>query len=137
MTRVEAYRDALLAASDWDAYLSRHSGLPGPRGNLELAQAVAGIGEAALFRRYAALSSDKAPQNTPDEFLAFCGVLGLGELASRGDARALASLRRHAADPRWRIREAVAMGLQRVGDRDMARLLRVVRMWAPGNNLEK
>ncbi len=137
MTRVEAYRDALNSNSDWDAYLKRHSGLPGPRGNLELAQAVAGIGEAALFRRYAALGADKAPQNTPDEFLAFCGVLGLGELASRGNAQALASLRKHAADPRWRIREAVAMGLQRVGDRDMGALLRVVRQWAAGKSLDK
>jgi len=137
MTRIEAYRDALNAASDWDAYLRRHSGLPGPRGNLELAQAVAGIGDAALFRRYAALGPDKAPQNTPDEFLAFCGVLGLGELASRGSAQALATLRKHAADPRWRIREAVAMGLQRVGDRDMGALLRVVRPWASGNPLDK
>ncbi|MGH2605747.1 MAG: hypothetical protein ACRDG5_04080, partial [Anaerolineales bacterium] len=137
MTRIEAYRDALDATSDWDAYLKRHSGLPGPRGNIELAQAVAGIGDAALFRRYAALGSDKAPQNTPGEFLAFCGVLGLGELAARGNAPALASLRKHAADPRWRIREAVAMGLQRVGDRDMGALLRVVRQWASGNHLDK
>lgn len=137
MTRIEAYRDALLKTSDWDAYLRRHSGLPGPRANLELAQAVAGIGEAGLFRRYAALGPDEAPQNTPGEFLAFCGVLGIGELAARGDARALASLRQHAADPRWRIREAVAMGLQRVGDRDMGRLLRVARQWAAGDNLEK
>lgn len=137
MTRIEAYRDALNATSDWDAYLRRHSGLPGPRGNLELAQAVAGIGDAALFRRYAALGPDQAPPNTPDEFLAFCGVLGVGELASRGNARVLPSLRKHAADPRWRIREAVAMGLQRVGDRDMGALLRVARQWASGNSLEK
>ena len=42
MGKAEAYRERLrvLPAAEWEAYLCAESGLPGPRGNLELAQAV-------------------------------------------------------------------------------------------------
>ena len=137
MTKIEAYRQALAQTADWDAYLRRESGLPGPRGNLELAEAAADLGEPERLQRYAALTPEQAPENTPDVFLAFCGVLGLGRLAAEGRFAALAELRRHAADPRWRIREAVAMALQRYGDRDMEALLREMERWATGTPLEQ
>lgn len=41
LTATERYRAQLHQLKDWDEFLLRHSGLPGPRGNLELAQAVA------------------------------------------------------------------------------------------------
>jgi hypothetical protein len=46
-------------------------------------------------------------------------------------------LRGLASDPRWRIREAVAMALQRWGDADMPGLLAEVADWAAGNPLEQ
>ena len=49
----------------------------------------------------------------------------------------LADLRRLAADPRWRIREAVAIALQRFGDADFAALLGEMRRWARGTALER
>ena len=116
-----------LGAAQWLGYLGERSGLPGPRGNIELAQAVADVGVPAFFDRLI---------ETDDEYLVFCGVVGLGrELAEDADtdeARAEAEhrLRRHATDVRWRVREAVAMALQRLGDADLARLLDVVRRWA-------
>lgn len=116
-----------LGAAQWPGYLGERSGLPGPRGNIELAQAVADVGVPAFFDRLI---------ETDDEYLVFCGVVGLGrELAEDADtdeARAEAEhrLRRHATDVRWRVREAVAMALQRLGDADLARLLDVVRRWA-------
>jgi hypothetical protein len=39
MSRIDEYREALESAADREAYLLAHSGLPGPRGNLELAVA--------------------------------------------------------------------------------------------------
>jgi hypothetical protein len=90
--------------TDWDAYLLRESGLPGPRGNLELAQAVAEEGDRACFERYLGYGPEVAPTNTPQEFLAFCGVVGLGRLMAEGDRTQLAVLRAWANDPRWRLR---------------------------------
>nr|WP_237728134.1 HEAT repeat domain-containing protein [Cellulomonas sp. APG4] len=102
--------------------MTTQSGLPGPRGNIELARAV---GEEADARTLDALVS------TGDEYLVFCGVVGLGRLLGEGagdDVERL--LHGHARDSRWRVREAVAMALQRLGDADPARLLRLCSTWA-------
>jgi len=40
MGRVEQYRAELRKRSEWEAYLKKNSGLPGPRANLELVEAV-------------------------------------------------------------------------------------------------
>jgi AcrR family transcriptional regulator len=113
------------------------SGLPGPRGNLELAQVVADEGDLKLFRRYIAYSADQAPVNSPYEFLAFCGVVGLGRYLTEGHLDLLESLRTHASDPRWRVREAVAMALQRLGDARMEQLLAAMQAWSRGNPYEQ
>ena len=70
------------------AYLARESRLPGPRGNLELADAFAALIEARvaagdasawpLSLALAAVTQDEAPTNDPGEFVAFCGVRGIG-----------------------------------------------------------
>src|SRR5512139_2144595 len=109
----DEYRTKLRSLEDWDAYLLENSGLPGPRGNLELAQVVADEGDLQLFQRYLTYTADRAPINSPYEFLAFCGAVGLGRLLAEGDASQLIPLRRLASDPRWRMREGVAMALQR------------------------
>jgi HEAT repeat protein len=137
VTKTETYRAKLRSLRDWDPYLLKESGLPGPRGNLELAQVVADEGTADRFRRYLTYTADRAPTNSPYEFLAFCGVVGLGRLLAEGDLDVLPTLRRFAADPRWRLREAVAMALQRQGDVDMARLLTEMRDWADGTPYEQ
>jgi hypothetical protein len=111
--------------------------VPGPRGNIELARAVAEEGEAPLFWRYLHWGVDRAPVNTPPEFLAFCGTLGLGRLLVDGDVKALTALRSQASDPRWRIREAVSMALQRWGEADMEALLEEMTLWSKGGPLER
>jgi len=137
MSKTELYRTKLRALKTWDAFLLKESGLPGPRGNLELAQVVADEGAAALYARYLAYDAERAPTNSPYEFLAFCGVVGLGRLVAEGQSEYLAALRARAADPRWRIREGVALALQRVGDRNLVLLLREMKKWSRGNLLEQ
>jgi hypothetical protein len=122
--RVAGYRVELRAVGrrGWTAYLREHSGLPGPRGNIELAQAIADEADPAYVDQLIA---------TGDEYLVFCGVVGLGRrLADGADSEIVERLRGHAADERWRVREAVAMALQRLGDADLPRLEDMVTGWA-------
>jgi hypothetical protein len=137
MKKEDSYRQTLNTMEDWDAFLLQESGLPGRRANLELAYAVAREGKQALFERYLSFDPEKAPTNSPQEFLAFCGVLGLGKLLAQGQGEVLGMLRRHASDPRWRIREAVAQALQVWGDVDMVALLQEMQVWSEGNLLER
>ncbi len=137
MGKVDDYRERLRALADWEQFLLEESRLPGRRANLELARAVAEEGDKKLFNRLLALDAEKAPTNSPEEFLAFCGVLGLGRLLSEGNTEILERLRLCAADPRWRIREAVAMALQRLGEVDMVSLLEEMEKWSRGSPLER
>jgi hypothetical protein len=125
MGRSDDDRAALraLPPGAWDGPLAERSRLPGPRANLELAQVVAEEAPATLVRRYAAAA---------DEYLALCGAIGLGRLLADGDAGAAEELRRLADDGRWRVREGVALGLQRLGDTDLRRLLALAGAWAAG-----
>jgi hypothetical protein len=129
-TVADTHRAALAALPHdaWGAYLDAHSGLPGPRGNLELLAAAGDLAPAALLRAWSA---------SDDEYRAAVGTAGLGRLAVEGDATALDELRARANDARWRVREAVAMGLQRVGDADRSRLHAVAEAWAAGSPLEQ
>ena len=137
MHKTDAYRQKLNTLQDWEPYLLQESGLPGPRGNLELAQVVADEGDRELFEHFRTFTPDVAPVNSPQEFLAFCGVLGLGKLLAQGETEILDLLRPYASDPRWRTREAVAMALQRLGKKDMGFLLSAMEIWSTGNWLEK
>ena len=135
--KAEAYRQQLSALHDWDQFLLSESGLPGPRANLELVQAVADEGTLDLFRSYLSYSPECASTNSPEVFLVVCGVVGLGRLLAEGDLDQLAMLRACANDPRWRVREAVAMALQRWGAADMPALLQAMHAWAQGTLLER
>jgi hypothetical protein len=133
MTRIDEYRQVLKELDDWVPFLRKESGLPGPRGNLELAHAVAEEGNKKQFEQ---LVSFQAQENTPEVFLVFCGILGLGKLAPN-ETELFNRLGEYASDPRWRIREAVATGLQLAGDQDMDLLLNEMQEWSKGNWHEK
>ncbi len=135
--KIETYRQQLNALSSWDQFLLNESGLPGPRANLELAQAVAEEGPVNLFQRYVSFTPERAASSSPEVFLVVCGVVGLGRLLAEGDLDQLAALRACANDPRWRVREAVAMALQRWGDADMFALLNEMNEWTDGTLLER
>ena len=106
---------------NWLSYLSTHSGLPGPRGNLEL---VAACGEEAD----AAMAEDLVA--TGDEFATVCGAVALGRCLGGGDRTHLDVLHRLAGDDRWRVREGAAMALQRAGDDDLGACFAVAELWA-------
>ncbi len=139
MGKVDAYREQLrhLDRREWESFLLANSGLPGRRANIELARAVAAEGDRDLFRSLLHWSAESAPVGAPEEFLPFCGLLGLGRLAAEEDDEPLATLRRFASDPRWRCREAVAMALQAIGRSDFERLETEVATWAAGNPYEQ
>ncbi len=137
MKKIDYYRETLKTLKDWDRFLLQESGLPGPRANIELARAVSKEGDEKLFKRYLSFNEEKAPVNSPQEFLAFCGVIGMGELLAQGKKDVLKILRFHASDPRWRVREGVAMALQRFGEVDMNGLLSEMKVWSKGNLLER
>src|SRR5258708_11887280 len=99
--RVEHYRSELKKRrGEWESYLKANSGLPGPRANLELVEAVAEEADADLLWRLSASS---------DEFLALCGTAGLGRLVAT-DPTVLPWLKGLAEDPRWRGRGGGADG---------------------------
>jgi hypothetical protein len=137
MSKVDDYRQAIKTIDNWDKYLLEESRLPGPRANLELAFAVALEGSEDQILRYARLNAEDAPGNTQAEFLALCGVLGLGYLMARGDGKYFSTLRESANDPRWRIREAVALGLQKYGQASIEDLIDVMGEWSQGTLLER
>lgn len=138
MTKAESYRAELAALQDWDAYLLERSGLPGPRGNLELAYVAAEMGSEAQFQHWRSFDAKRAPTNTRGEYLALCGTMGLGTLIARDRSAArnrkrLKTLRKGASDSRWRVREGVAIALQTWGDHDFGAVLDEVETWRAGN----
>lgn len=137
MSRIEFYIQELRNTQDWKSFLLKNSNLPGPRGNLELMQAFIETGSEKDFIQLLDYTSDKAPVNSPEEFLAFCGTVGLGKLISRGQLKYFDNLREKASDPRWRTREAVAWALQLIGKKDFGLLVKNIEPWIAGNNLEK
>jgi len=139
MGKVEDYRNVLqsLELADWDDYLRANSNLPGPRGNLELAAAVAEEAPAEWLISRAYCHLEGVAENTPECFVCCCAVQGLGRLLADGDSRARAILKRLASDSRWRMRESVAMAYQRLGDVDMPGLLDIATELAADGPLEQ
>jgi HEAT repeat protein len=123
--RVEQYRAELRQRGDWELFLGAHSGLPGPRANLELAQAAGDEASKTVLLDWA---------DSDDEYLALCGAAGLGRFAL-DDPKVMTRLKALASHPRWRVREGVAIALQRIGDADMDALIKVAIPWARDPNL--
>lgn len=123
--------------------LSAESRLPGPRANLELAHRLADLaGEAAPEHIRAALhllrswlrplpeSDESDLSDAHREYLAAVAALAIGAiLAATPDPDAAAALTGAASDPRWRVRELAATGLQRVLSADWDRGLSDARDW--------
>jgi hypothetical protein len=135
-----ALRTELLAAS----------GLPGPRLNLRLVSAFArAAGEMVqvadapvaaleeLLDRWAGLDAVVATADRPEVILPCAAVAAYGEIgAVRPDwwPDEIAKLRRAATDTRWRVREVVALALQRLLAADWDRTSAAMLHWASSDD---
>jgi len=131
MSKIEEYKVQLINLKQWDDFLLRNSNLPSPRSNLELLAAAVEVGTKDKFLKFLEWNAEIAPINQPGEFLCTIGVAGLGKLISERDEedKWLLKLKAYSADPRWRVREGVAMALQFIGKRDMNFLLDLAQTW--------
>jgi hypothetical protein len=131
------------------AYLVSNSNLPGPRGNLELAQAFGDVagersGQGATLEslwklcvELKGISATEAPVNDPREILPFCGAVGLGAIAATRvsyTGPAMRFLRDLARDPRWRTREAVCFALQRLMTARSDDVVAALNEWVAGGH---
>ena len=105
MNKTESYKEELSRSADWISFLYDHSNLPGPRANLELLWAVVDLGDQSLFHTCLEYDEEKAPSNTPGEFVATCGAAGLGRLVRDGHHKYYNLLKQLASDSRWSVRE--------------------------------
>jgi len=151
MSKKESYKEHLTdlineplkigTAENLMKYLTSNSNLPGPRGNLELAEAFADLVRDYGGRDYEKLwslclqltqfSLIEAPVNNPKEFLVFCGARGVGALGTsqRFFQKAMSRLKELASDSRWRTREGVAMGIQSMIEKQSQKTLKEIEEW--------
>jgi hypothetical protein len=128
-------------------YILSNSNLPSPRANLELAAAFSELarevseeGSGAVWElalSMAAVTADEAPVGTPEEFVPFCGALAVGAIASTSAGlyhEALTRLKALARDPRWRMREAVSMGLQQLLEFSPQQTIEQLASWVEGGD---
>lgn len=127
-------------------YLLSRSNLPGPRANLELLHRFSDSVERqcdghrdelwSLCVSFLSIPKDKAFTGSPMEFIPMCGTVGMGAIcASDGSGddayfdQSMARLKAIAGDPRWRVREAVAIALQKVLSGPHKRAVRTLSEW--------
>ncbi|MEI8199523.1 MAG: hypothetical protein WCG21_05655 [Eubacteriales bacterium] len=131
-------------------YLAHNSNLPGPRSNLTLAFKFSDCFEHGpisdclldLLVGWVHISSEKAPVNSPREYLPFCGILALGAHYYYADEKTrntiMEQFKISMNDKRWRTREGAAMGFQKIAEKDFDLIRQQFLHWLPGSsNLEK
>jgi hypothetical protein len=85
-----------------------------------------------LLDKWATLSPEAAPVNEPRVMLPCAAVQAYGQIAVVCDSwwdQAITRLRQAASDERWRLREMVAMALQRMLAADWPRAAAALREW--------
>lgn len=123
-----------------EKFVIENSNLPGPRGNLELAFALAEIyDDFDTLQDWLKITEDQAGVNDPRLFLPFCSAVCLGKIyTKKKDQRIIEILKDLANDGRWRMREAVAFGFQIIGENNFDELEKIFSEWVrESNNLEK
>jgi hypothetical protein len=113
-----------------------NSGLPGPRGNLELLYSFAHSATADEIDECLAYCCDDL-KNSPAEFVAMCGIVGYCILNRDNIKEMLEKIRPYASHQSWRIREAVAIGIQEVAGSNMNQVINYLERWLSGNELER
>jgi hypothetical protein len=107
-------------------YLRDQSRLPGTRANLELVNNLSNLLVAIvpeqpeqvwMLVHYLVQDEKTVERNTPDEFVVLCGVVAFGACASvrtEWHAEVFEMMKLFACSKSWRVREGVAMALQRL-----------------------
>jgi hypothetical protein len=156
MVKKESYREPLnklideflktANEDDLTKYLTVNSNLPGPRGNLELADAFSDVIKEyssrepeklwSLSMKLIRFSPNAAPTDNPKEFLVFCGARIIGALGSSVAffEKAMVHLKELATDSRWRTREGVAMALQDLIEKSSKETLKELEKWIESGN---
>lgn len=117
-------------------YLLHNSGLPGPRGNLALLYSFTRDATKAEIDKCLSYCTDNVT-NSPEEFVAMCGVTGLCILNKKNISSAIKLVRPYASHASWRIREGVAIGIQEIAEPNMDEVIECLTEWAKGNELEQ
>jgi len=123
-----------------EGFVIENSNIPSPRANLELAFALSEVYEnIEVIIKWTEIDADQAGVNDPRSFLPFCSAVSLGRLYTKTkDKKIVRVLKKMASDDRWRIREAVAFGFQRIGEDNLSELKRIFSEWIEkSNNREK
>jgi hypothetical protein len=117
-------------------HLLKNSNLPGPRGNLELLYDFSRNADAEIICKCLEyVKTDTS--NSPEEFVGMCGILGYAQINKTRNKTVLAFLRNYASHNSWRIREAVAMGIQEISVNNIEKTLENLESWINGNFLEQ
>ena len=130
------------AFGELENMLISNSNLPGPRGNLELAYAFADCIKAMQYiddnlwqvlNEWAGVRAGDTPSDSPKEYIPFCAVQALGAIFTCVDFKKkeqiIELLQAAANDSRWRVREAVAIGLQWIEEKDFREAEIILNKW--------
>jgi hypothetical protein len=116
--------------------LLKNSGLPGPRGNLGLMYTFIQTATKDEIKECFIYYRDDL-SNSPEEFVVMCGVAGLCFQNKNNIKEALLQIRSYASHKSWRIREAVAIGIQEISEGNLKEIIYSLNEWIDGNELEK
>lgn len=116
--------------------LLKNSRLPGPRGNLELMFSFAQNASVSEINECLAYNREDL-HNCPEEFVMMCGIVGYCVLNRNGISDVIENIRKYASHQSWRIREAVAIGIQQIAGNNMEEVIDCLENWMNGNELEK
>lgn len=116
--------------------LLKNSGLPGPRGNLELLHSFSRNASAEEVKECFSYYADNL-NNSPEEFVVMCGIVGYCILNNTHVNKTLETIRKYASHKSWRIREAVAIGIQEMAVNNLSEIIQTLKKWIQGNDLEK
>ena len=117
-------------------YLLKNSNLPGPRGNLELLYDFSKTADTGIVGKCLEYIKEDT-SNSPEEFVGMCGILGYAQINKANNKVVLKFLRNYASHNSWRIREAVAMGIQEISVDNLGETLKNIEPWVNGNFLEQ
>lgn len=129
------------AFEELEGMLIDNSNLPGPRGNLELAYGFADCIKGMQYiddNLWQILNEwielfENTPSDGPKEFIPFCVIQTLGAICTcvnyEKKERIIELFQAKANDSRWRIREAVAIGLQWIEESNFKEVELIFNKW--------